>query len=77
MGVEFGGIVGFVDFRADLVLFLLAASFCDSFLGWTYPFLARSVFGRTVGMEGLGAHGVDGLVVSSRHFDDFFVFQKW
>lgn len=33
-----------------------------------YPFLARNVFGRTIGMEGLGAHGIDGLVVSSRHF---------
>ena len=33
-----------------------------------YPFGGRNVFGRTVGMEGLGAHGVDGLVVSSRHF---------
>lgn len=36
-----------------------------------YPFSTRHVFGRTVRVEGLVAHGVDGLVVSTRHFDYF------
>lgn len=41
-----------------------------------YPFLARSLFGRSPGMEGLGAHGVDGLIVSRRHFDGFFAIRR-
>lgn len=73
LGVEFGGFIGFVDFGAELMLRrqeLAGGSVYIVVEKMIYPFPTWSVSGRTVGVEGLAAHGgVDGLFVPIRHFD--------